>query len=226
MAAATAVDVADALRTLVTQRAMRRPSSASPVVHYSEIVPEHNEENRRDDWSSRIPAVQQLDHFLPSVENMEKNLAQLFEQRSLTYQAIQREVLDREKGAEVALLRCREAETRCWEAERQLERYKQNERLLKATQEEIRVLWMYVEKAKAENEKLQESLEEKDSQIEALQAELNKGSEGTTITSPGMPKVLRSGTRVTSKIMRIEKPVEKPRKKNGKKKGMHGPSGC
>ena len=226
MAAATAVDVADALRTLVTQRAMRRPSSASPVVHYSEIVPEHNEENRRDDWSSRIPAVQQLDHFLPSVENMEKNLAQLSEQRSLTYQAIQREVLDREKGAEVALLRCREAETRCWEAERQLERYKQNERLLKATQEEIRVLWMYVEKAKAENEKLQESLEEKDSQIEALQAELNKGSEGTTITSPGMPKVLRSGTRVTSKIMRIEKPVEKPRKKNGKKKGMHGPSGC
>ena len=221
----TAVDVADALRTLVTQRAcQRRPSSASPVVHYSEIVPEHNEGNRRDDWSSRIPAVQQLDHFLPCVENMEKNLAVLSEQRLLTYQAIQREVLDREKGAEVALLRCREAETRCWEAERQLERYKQNERLLKATQEEIRVLWMYVEKGKAENVKLQESLAEKDLQIEALQAELNKGSDTTT---SGMPKVLRQGNgRMTSKMM-SQKVIEKPRKKTGKKKGgLHGPSGC
>ena len=212
--AMSSVDVADALRTLVTQRALRRPSSASPTVHYSEMVPEQNEENRREDWSSRIPPAQQLDHSLPGFEQMERNLAALSEQRVLTYKAIQREVLDREKWAEVALVRCQEAETRCSNAERQLERYRQNERLLKATQEEIRVLWMYVDQARQENEQLKESLEEKDSKIEALQAELAK--EKDPPSGPGMPKVFRQG-KVALKTM-AAKSEEKPRKKKTTKR--------
>ena len=210
------VDVADALRTLVTQRAMRRPSSASPVVHYSEMVPEHNEESRREDWSSRIPPAQHFDHSLPGFDQMEKNLAALSEQRILTYKAIQREVIDREKWAELALARCQEAETRCFNAERQLERYRQNERLLKATQEEIRVLWMYVDQARQENARLKESIEEKDSRINALQAELAKGSDKEQ-PSVGMPKVFRQGKVAMLKNV-APKPEEKPRKKKTSKR--------
>lgn len=41
----SSVDVAEALRQLVTQRAQnRRPSSAQPVLHRSEFVPEHGED--------------------------------------------------------------------------------------------------------------------------------------------------------------------------------------
>ena len=210
------VDVADALRTLVTQRAMRRPSSASPVVHYSEMVPEHNEESRREDWSSRIPPAQHFDHSRPGFDQMEKNLAALSEQRILTYKAIQREVIDREKWAELALARCQEAETRCFNAERQLERYRQNERLLKATQEEIRVLWMYVDQARQENARLKESIEEKDSRINALQAELAKGSDKEQ-PSVGMPKVFRQGKVAMLKNV-APKPEEKPRKKKTSKR--------
>lgn len=208
----SSVDVADALRTLVTQRAMRRPSSASPVVHYSEIVPEHNEESRREDWSSRIPAGPGgLDHSLPGFEQMERNLAALSEQRILTYQAIQREVVDREKWAELALVRCQEAEARCSKAERQLERYRQNERLLKATQEEIRVLWMYVDQARKENATLKESLAEKDLKIEALQAELDKGVEKEQ-PSGGMPKVFRQDKKqALMKNLAGPKSVERPK---------------
>ncbi|CAK9044747.1 unnamed protein product [Durusdinium trenchii] len=190
----SSVDVAEALRQLVTQRAQnRRPSSAQPVLHRSEFVPEHGEENR-EDWSSRIPPVQHLEHSLPFFEHMEERLDALSDQRISSYKVIEREVLDRRNTAELLQVKYREAEARCAAAERRLEQFRQNERRLKATQEEMRVLWMYVEQAKEENRGLRETLEAKDQQIEALQAELERGFEREQAIS-GMPKVFRQDKR-------------------------------
>jgi len=157
---------------------------------------------RLEDWSMRIPpAPGQIEFSMPGIEQMSERLKVLTETQTSCYKAMEGELLDRRKNADLLLLRAEQAEARCSNAERQLGQYRQNEQLLRASQEEKRLLVMHVEEAKNENKRLKEVMESKDAEIVLLKEELKKAARRDEAMMALSPKAAaRQGDKRTAVI--------------------------